>query len=73
MTEGNDGGGREGGLVRRRREEERAAHAEAGCDWWMEGVERMKGEMGSIFFTLRAFCTVPKIGSISATSSVYSK
>ena len=22
---------------------------EVGCDWWMEGVESLKGEMGSIF------------------------
>lgn len=27
----------------------RIAHAEAGCDWWTQGVERMKREMGSIF------------------------
>lgn len=36
MTERSDGGGSG--------EEERSgggpAHAEAGCDWWMQGVER---------------------------------
>lgn len=46
-------GEEERGGERRRR----VAHAEAGCDWWMEGVERIKGEIGSIFFILRASCS----------------
>lgn len=52
MTEGNDGGeGCRGGEGRRQ-----VAHAEAGCDWWMKGVGRMKGEIEASFHIEGILC-----------------
>lgn len=45
MTEGRDGGGLVEGVRRRRR----VACVECMCDWCMQGEERMKEEIGSIF------------------------
>lgn len=62
MTEGNDGGRaveeERGGGKRREEEEAGCKHThtltytEAGCDWWMEGVERIKrGNWKHLFHT----------------------
>lgn len=71
MTEGSDGGGlvRGRGREQERERRQRSAHVEAGCDWWMKGEERMKGEMGSILLNRRH--SVPKIGCILSTADIF--